>query len=339
LKILKNNNFLNALNKNNDALNVPVWLLRQAGRYLPEYREVRAKYPDFFEMIKSPSVCKELTLQPLRRFPLDAAITFTDILTIPEAMGVEIKFIKGQGPVFADSVINNPKLKLNYSNYLEKLDYVFEATELIKSEIEVPLIGFSGSPWTLFVYLFYGRSPRNYELINSYIKSEPENTHAILEVLSNAIKEYIGAQIKSGADCIQIFDSWGGILGDNFNEFSLKYINDISKSLDGDIPLILYAKGNKVSNFLTNTDINCFNLDCDEDIDAYIDMSLTIQGNFDPVDFHKDNSELIDIADLIFEKYHTKPNYIFNVGSGITPDINPDKVSLFLERLRIFNSK
>jgi len=336
---LKNNHYLNALHQKNEALNVPVWLLRQAGRYLPEYMEIRSKFPDFFAMIKTPEICKELTLQPLRRFPLDAAITFTDILTIPEAMGVDIEFIKGQGPIFADSIRNNSKLKLNESNFLERLDYVFEATQLIKSEIDVPLIGFSGSPWTLFVYLFYGRSPRDYEIINSYIENEPENTHAILSVLSNAIKEYISAQIESGADCIQIFDSWGGILEEQYNEYSLKYINDIRNSLSKDIPMILYAKGTEVSNLLPHTEVNCFNLDCEENIDNYIDMPLTIQGNFDPKDFHKDDSELIDLADSIFEKYHTKKNYIFNVGSGITPDIDPDKVGLFLERLRLFNSK
>ncbi len=336
---MNNNYYLKALHQKNEALNVPVWLLRQAGRYLPEYMEIRSKFPDFFEMIKTPKICKELTLQPLRRFPLDAAITFTDILTIPEAMGVDIEFIKGQGPVFADSINNNPKLTLNESNYLEKLDYVFEATQLIKGEIDVPLIGFSGSPWTLFVYLFYGRSPRNYEIIKSYISNEPENTHAILKALTNAIKEYISAQIKSGADCIQIFDSWGGILSDQYNEFSLNYINEVRASLSKDIPMILYAKGTSVNGLLPDTKIDCFNLDCDENIDDYIDMPLTVQGNFDPKDFHKEDAELIDLADYIFEKYHTKQNYIFNVGSGITPDIDPDKVSLFLERLRLFNSK
>tara|TARA_Y100001935_G_scaffold253925_1_gene261494 strand:- start:5483 stop:6493 length:1011 start_codon:yes stop_codon:yes gene_type:complete len=336
---LKNNYYLQALRQENKALNVPVWLLRQAGRYLPEYMKVRTKFPDFFEMIKKPEVCKELTLQPLRRFPLDAAITFTDILTIPEAMGVDIKFIKGQGPIFADSIKNNSKLKLNESNFIEKLNYVFEATQLIKNEIDVPLIGFSGSPWTLFVYLFYGKSPRDYEIINAYIENEPQNTHAILDVLSNATQDYISAQIKSGADCIQIFDSWGGILKERYNEFSLKYINDIRANLSKDIPMILYAKGTKVGSLLTHTDINCFNLDCDENINDYIDMPLAIQGNFDPKYFHKDDSELKDIADAMFDKYHEKQNYIFNVGSGITPDINPDKVGVFLERLRLFNSK
>ena len=165
-------------------------------------------------------------------------------------MGVDIEFIKGQGPVFADSINNNPKLTLNESNYLEKLNYVFEATQLIKGEIDVPLIGFSGSPWTLFGYLFYGRSPRNYEIIKSYVSNEPENTHAILKALTNAIKEYISAQIKSGADCIQIFDSWGGILSDQYNEFSLNYINEVRASLSKDIPMILYAKGTSVMDLL-----------------------------------------------------------------------------------------
>ena len=330
---MKNNYYLKALNKKNETPNVPVWLLRQAGRYLPEYREIRSKFPDFFQMIKSPEVCKELTLQPLRRFPLDAAITFTDILTIPEAMGINVEFISGQGPVFSDSINNNPSLKLDDSNFLERLDYVFEATQLIKSEIDVPLIGFSGSPWTLFVYLFYGRSPRNYEIINSYIKNEPKNTHAILKTLSNAVKEYISMQIESGADCIQIFDSWGGILGDQYNDYSLKYINDIRTSLTKDIPLILYSKGTKVSSILKDTEIDCFNLDCKDSIDEYIDMPVTVQGNFDPKDFDNEKNTLEDMAEKIFEKYADRKNYIFNVGSGITPDVNPENVGYFLNKL------
>ena len=154
-----NNYFLKALNQENEAPYIPVWLLRQAGRYMPEYREVRSQYKDFFEMIKKPEICKELTLQPLNAFDLDAAITFTDILTIPDAMGVPVEFISGKGPVFGNSIRNDNTLKLNPDGALKKLDYVFEATSLIKANITVPLIGFTGSPWTLFVYLFYGESP------------------------------------------------------------------------------------------------------------------------------------------------------------------------------------
>ena len=165
-----NNYFLKALNQENEAPYIPVWLLRQAGRYMPEYREVRSQYKDFFEMIKKPEICKELTLQPLQRFPLDAAITFTDILTIPDAMGVPVEFISGKGPVFADSICKNEKLRLNSDGALKKLEYAFEATSLIKASIDVPLIGFTGSPWTLFVYLYYGESPKNHDELNNYLK-------------------------------------------------------------------------------------------------------------------------------------------------------------------------
>ena len=153
---LKNRIFLDALKRENNQEYVPVWLLRQAGRYLPEYMKIRSQYSDFFQMIKKPEVCKELTLQPLQRYPLDAAITFTDILTIPDAMGVPVEFISGKGPVFGNSIRNDNTLKLNPDGALKKLDYVFEATSLIKANITVPLIGFTGSPWTLFVYFFYG---------------------------------------------------------------------------------------------------------------------------------------------------------------------------------------
>ena len=181
---LKNKIFLDALKRENHQEKIPVWLLRQAGRYLPEYMKIRSQYSDFFQMIKKPEICKELTLQPLHRFPLDAAITFTDILTIPDAMGVPVKFISGKGPVFADSICKNEELRLNSKGALKKLEYVFEATSLIKASIDVPLIGFTGSPWTLFVYLYYGESPKNHDELNNYLKLKSQNTHSYLEQLS-----------------------------------------------------------------------------------------------------------------------------------------------------------
>ena len=208
---LKNRIFLDALKRENNQEYVPVWLLRQAGRYLPEYMKIRSQYSDFFQMIKKPEVCKELTLQPLQRYPLDAAITFTDILTIPDAMGVPVEFISGKGPVFGNSIRNDNALKLNPDGALKKLDYVFEATSLKKANITVPLIGFTGSPWTIFVYLFYGESPKNHNELNSYLENNLPIAHSYLEQLTEIIKDYISTQIEAGADCIQIFDSWGGL--------------------------------------------------------------------------------------------------------------------------------
>jgi len=335
---LKNKIFLEALNRNNNEANIPVWLLRQAGRYLPEYMKIRSEYSDFFQMIKKPDVCKELTLQPLRRYPLDAAITFTDILTIPDAMGVPVQFIAGKGPVFADSIQKNHLLKLNPEGALKKLEYVFEATALIKANVEVPLIGFTGSPWTLFVYLFYGESPKSHDELNSYLELQSQNAHSYLEQLTEITNDYVQAQIEAGADCIQIFDSWGGLLDEKYEELSLTYINQIASSIEKNIPVILYTRGKLIDDIINLTSIKCFNLDTSDSIDNHIDKDITIQGNFDPKNFHADNEALKEMAQTVWTRYKDKQNYVFNLGSGLTPDVNPEKVEYFLNQLSSFRS-
>ena len=335
---LKNRIFLDALKRENNQEYVPVWLLRQAGRYLPEYMKIRSQYSDFFQMIKKPEVCKELTLQPLQRYPLDAAITFTDILTIPDAMGVPVEFISGKGPVFGNSIRNDNTLKLNPDGALKKLDYVFEATSLIKANITVPLIGFTGSPWTLFVYLFYGESPKNHNELNNYLENNLPIAHSYLEQLTEIIKDYISAQIEAGADCIQIFDSWGGLLDEKYEELSLNYINQIASSIETNIPVILYTRDKLIDDIVNLTSIKCFNLDTSDSIDNHIDKDITIQGNFDPKNFHADNEVLKEMAQTVWTKYKDKQNYVFNLGSGLTPDVNPEKVEYFLNQLSSFRS-
>ena len=335
---LKNRIFLDALKRENNQEYVPVWLLRQAGRYLPEYMKIRSQYSDFFQMIKKPEVCKELTLQPLQRYPLDAAITFTDILTIPDAMGVPVEFISGKGPVFGNSIRNDNTLKLNPDGALKKLDYVFEATSLIKANITVPLIGFTGSPWTLFVYLFYGESPKNHNELNSYLENNLPIAHSYLEQLTEIIKDYIRTQIEAGADCIQIFDSWGGLLDEKYEELSLNYINQIASSIETNIPVILYTRDKLIDDIVNLTSIKCFNLDTSDSIDNHIDKDITIQGNFDPKNFHADNEVLKEMAQTVWTKYKDKQNYVFNLGSGLTPDVNPEKVEYFLNQLSSFRS-
>ena len=335
----ENRILLDALKRENNQEYVPVWLLRQAGRYLPEYMKIRSKYSDFFQMIKKPEVCKELTLQPLQRYPLDAAITFTDILTIPDAMGVPVEFISGKGPVFGNSIQNDNALKLNADGALKKLDYVFEATSLIKANISVPLIGFTGSPWTLFVYLFYGESPKNHNELNNYLENNLPIAHSYLEQLTEIIKDYISAQIEAGADCIQIFDSWGGLLDEKYEELSLNYINQIASSVQNEIPVILYTRDKLIDEIINSTPIKCFNLDSSDEIDKHIDKKIAVQGNFNPKNFHADKEELKQMAQLVHTKYRDRKNYIFNLGSGLTPDINPDKVGYFLNELSSFGSK
>jgi len=339
LKNLDHSIYLDALNQINNKPYVPVWFLRQAGRYMPEYRAVRSKFSDFFEMIKQPEICCELTMQPLDKFPLDAAITFSDILTVPEAMGLEIKFIEKKGPVFSKSIIKDRSLNLSIDGINEKLNYVYQATTLIKSNINIPLIGFAGSPWTIFTYMFYGESPKDFNHINEYLKNNSDYVHQTLEQITNVSIQYLESQIKYGADCVQIFDSWGGILQDNYQEFSLQYINKIKESLPKDTPCILYSRGMTLKPYLNNTSLKCFNLDSGEKLDDYLIQKIAIQGNINPQVFHKSETEIKTLADDIYYKYKSNNNYVCNLGSGITPDIDPNKVGLFLNRLRLLNSE
>ncbi len=334
-----NNYFLKALNRENEAPYIPVWLLRQAGRYMPEYREVRSQYEDFFEMIKEPEICKELTLQPLNVFDLDAAITFTDILTIPDALGLKVNFVKGKGPIFEKSLSSMERIDLNTNEFHDKIQYVYNATSLIKKNVNVPLIGFTGSPWTLFVYMFYGQSPKDFKSIQSYISENTRDAETYLQILTDCCIEYAKKQVQHGADCIQIFDSWAGILEDNYIDFSLKYVNQIYEALNGEVPLILYNRGKLLSSFIDESSFKAYSINSSDQIENYIDGNITIQGNLNP-DFFKKNNEEIELkAHEIFTKFKDRKNYIFNVGEGLTPDLDPEKIKIFLKTLRSLNSQ
>ena len=334
-----NNYFLKALNRENEAPYIPVWLLRQAGRYMPEYREVRSQYKDFFEMIKEPEICKELTLQPLNVFDLDAAITFTDILTIPDALGLKVNFVKGKGPIFEKSLSSMERIDLNTNEFHDKIQYVYNATSLIKKNVNVPLIGFTGSPWTLFVYMFYGQSPKDFKSIQSYISENTRDAETYLQILTDCCIEYAKKQVQHGADCIQIFDSWAGILENNYVDFSLKYVNQIYEALNEEVPLILYNRGKLLSSFVDESSFKAYSINSSDQIENYIDGNITIQGNLNP-DFFKENNEEIELkAHEIFIKFKDRKNYIFNVGEGLTPDLDPEKIKIFLKTLRSLNSQ
>ena len=306
---------------------------------MPEYREVRSQYKDFFEMIKKPEICKELTLQPLNAFDLDAAITFTDILTIPDALGLKVNFVKGKGPIFEKSLSSMDKLDLNTNEFHDKIQYVYSATSLIKENVNVPLIGFTGSPWTLFVYMFYGQSPKDFKSIQSYISENSRDAERYLQILTDCCIEYAKRQVQHGADCIQIFDSWAGILENNYVDFSLKYVNQIYEALNGEVPLILYNRGKLLSTFIHESSFKAYSINSSDQIENYIDDDITIQGNLNP-DFFKKNEEEIELkAHEIFTKFKDRKNYIFNVGEGLTPDLDPEKIKIFLKTLRSLNSQ
>ena len=342
MKTLDHRVYLDALNQTNNKPYVPVWFLRQAGRYMPEYRAVRSKFTDFFEMIKQPEVCCELTMQPLNKFPLDAAITFSDILTVPEAMGLEIKFIEKRGPVFSKSIIKDGSLNLSIDGVNEKLNYVYQATELIKSNINIPLIGFAGSPWTIFTYMFYGESPKDFSHISKYVKNSSDYVHQILEDVTNASAKYLKYQIEHGADCVQIFDSWGGMLSPvDYQEFSWPYINQIIEALKNDAPVIAFGKGCWFAlREMANSNAAALGIDwtCSAQNARYLTGGkITLQGNFDPSRLLSPPNEIKRMVTQMINDFG-KDRYIVNLGHGILPTIPVDHAKAFIDAVKDYSA-
>tara|TARA_B100000963_G_scaffold226891_1_gene197919 strand:+ start:2377 stop:3414 length:1038 start_codon:yes stop_codon:yes gene_type:complete len=323
----------------------PIWYMRQAGRYMPEYRAVRKKFKNFLDMCKNPDVCCELALQPLNAFNLDAAILFSDILTIPDALGLEVTFIEKIGPVF-----NNP-IRSSYDvNQIkmfdpESLSYVYEAVQNIKRSIpaDMPLIGFCGSPWTLVAYSIEGHSSSNFKKTKTFIENEKDSTHDLLTRFTDACFLYLREQVKAGADVIQIFDSWANLLSRNdLIEFSMKYITALINALKNDpittnIPIILFSRDPKIdTKELINSNADCISLywkmkDFNTE-DARGKVAL--QGDLNPK-ILLENKDIISLeANKVLEKYKDYPGYIFNLGHGITPDIDPDKIRFLTDIIR-----
>ena len=339
MTILKNDRFLKALLRQ-DVDRTPVWIMRQAGRYLPEYRKIRAEAGSFMSLCTNPELACEVTLQPLRRFPLDAAILFSDILTIPDAMGLGLYFVEGEGPKF-ERTIDNPAdvTALPRPDPNESLSYVMDAVSLIRKELagEVPLIGFSGSPWTLASYMVEGGSSKNFGKVKAMLYDQPEAAHTLLGKLADSVTDYLNAQIESGAQVVQIFDSWGGVLGYNaFREFSLNYLQQIVAGLnvapDGTkVPVILFCKGcNGHLESIADTQCDAVGIDWTITLSQArnrIGERVAIQGNLDP-------SVLLASTDVIYKQveetlksFGPGNGHVFNLGHGITPDVKPEHLA------------
>lgn len=359
---IKNDNILKAL-KGEKVDRVPLWIMRQAGRYLPEYREIRKTVPDFMGLCQNPKLACEVTLQPLRRFDLDASIMFSDILVIPHAMGMDLEFIPGKGPVFHDPIKNLKdidNLKLINSN--QDLSYVMETIDLIKTGLNnsVPLIGFSGSPWTLATYMIEGSGSKQFSIVKKMVYENPELITKLLDKLSDSIIDYFMAQINAGVNLLMLFDTWGGILDlPRYKEFSLRFMDKIickvrekvreqnienngdSKSdsnSDGrEIPIIIFTKGGGL--YLSEQESispDGIGLDWTMDIgDArkIVDSKISLQGNIDPCVLFSDKSKISKEVDNLFEKLsgNFDSRFIFNLGHGILPQIDPDKVQHLIE--------
>jgi len=340
---LKNDRFLRALLKQPVDV-TPVWMMRQAGRYLPEYKATRAQAGDFMSLCKNAELACEVTLQPLERFELDAAILFSDILTIPDAMGLGLYFEEGEGPRFKKTVRTEQDVAdLPVPNAASDLDYVMNAVRTIRAALggRVPLIGFSGSPWTLATYMVEGGSSKDFRTIKRMMYAQPEVLHALLDKLADSVIDYLNQQILAGAQAVQIFDTWGGVLStQHYQAFSLNYMKKIVAGLikehDGRaVPSILFTKnGGQWLELIAEAGANAAGLDWTIEIgDARkrVGDKLTLQGNMDPSVLYSSPAAIRAEVARILESFGAGEGHVFNLGHGIALDADPDHAKVFVD--------
>lgn len=341
---LKNDRFLRALLKQPVDV-TPVWMMRQAGRYLPEYRASRAAAGDFMGLCTHPERACEVTLQPLDRFPhLDAAILFSDILTIPDAMGLGLYFETGEGPRFRKTVTTAADIDaLPVLDTRKDLTYVVDAVATIRRELNgrVPLIGFTGSPWTLATYMVEGGSSKDYRRTKAMLYDQPEALHVLLDKLVLSVTDYLNQQILAGAQAVQIFDSWGGALSHNaYLEFSLKpmqrIIDGLIKEHDGrQVPVILFTKGGgQWLESMATSGATALGLDWTTDIAgarARVGNQVALQGNMDPAVLYARPDRIRAEVATILQAYGHGSGHVFNLGHGVTPEVNPEHAGAFFE--------
>lgn len=340
---LKNDRFLRALN--GEAVDVtPIWMMRQAGRYLPEYRATRQQAGDFMSLCQSPELACEVTMQPLRRYAMDAAILFSDILTIPDAMGLGLYFEQGEGPKFRKTVRSEADVAaLPALDVTSDLAYVMNAVSLIRRELNgsVPLIGFSGSPWTLATYMIEGSGSKDFRNAKALMYDQPEVMHALLDKLADAVTQYLNAQIAAGAQAVQIFDTWGGILSTpSYQQFSLQYMKKIvaglTREADGrKVPVIVFTKnGGLWLPDIADIGCDCVGLDWTMEIGRARELvgdRVAIQGNMDPSILYASPTRIEEEVKRILASFGHGNGHVFNLGHGITPEVNPDHVTAFVD--------
>jgi uroporphyrinogen decarboxylase len=337
---LKNDLILRAA-KGEKTERTPVWLMRQAGRILPEYRVVRQKMGGFKELVKSPEFACEVTIQPVDILGVDAAIIFSDILVIPEAMGLNYEMIESKGPWFEKTIQNRADIDAMVIAQADDLTYVTDAIKLTKKELNgrVPLIGFAGAPWTIFAYMIEGKGSKTFSLAKKFLYTNPVESHLLLDKITQSTINYLKAQVLAGADMIQIFDSWAGILSpEQYAEFSLKYINAICNAIT-EVPVTVFAKGAFFARKEMGA-LNCATIGLDWNMEitesrALIGPNKTLQGNMDPcllyADFKTIKKETENMLKLFGSHRH-----IANLGHGVYPDIEKDKVKCFVDTVKEF---
>ena len=342
---MKDSKFLRALDRKPNTIH-PVWLMRQAGRYLPEYQAIRKNYSNFLDMCKQPKTCAELALQPIERFGLDASILFSDILTIPDAFDLGLAFHEGEGPKFSNP-ISSPEDVHNLGSFdVNALGYVFKAVEETRKVLpkDLPLIGFCGSPWTLAAYSIEGGGSKNFQKTKDFMVEHPAELQKFLEILTQACFEYLRQQALSGVCAFQIFDSWADLLSTkDLETYSLSYTQQLAKLLKADpvtaeLPIILFEKAPKKKIVdLTFQELSALSLHWQSDlkeISKNLKNKFAIQGNLDPKILLESDELIWNETQNICRLMQDYPGFIFNLGHGITPDIKPDKVKIMVDAIR-----
>ena len=339
---LKNDRFIRAIYKQ-PIDKTPIWIMRQAGRYLPEYRDVRQQAGSFMTLCKTPELACEVTLQPLRRYDLDASIIFSDILTIPDAMGLGLTFAEGEGPRFASPIRNERDIRRLHVPDTDKLSYVYDAIRLVRHELDgkVPLIGFCGSPWTLAAYMIEGRSQVGFPLIMKMLAEQPMQLHDILGILAESVIAHLNAQIQAGAQAVMLFDTWGGLLDtNNYAEFSLYYLKLIIAGLikeynKNKIPSILFTKGGgRWLDEMSVTGCDVIGLDWEVSLAAareQVGQRVALQGNMNPAVLLQTPDVIREEVASVLRAYGQGSGHVFNLGHGITPDVPPENVSVLID--------
>ncbi len=342
---MKNDLLLRAA-KGEDISRYPVWIMRQAGRILPEYRAVRSSVNGFKELVKNPELCCEVTLQPVDILNVDAAIIFSDILVVPEAMGLDYEMIEQRGPWFEKTIRSDKDFEQlrKTVDIEESLGYVLDAISLTKKELNgrVPLIGFAGAPWTIFCYMVEGKGSKTFSESRKMLYANPELAHKMLNQITNVTIEYLKAQIRRGADLVQVFDSWAGILSrQQYAEFCIPYLEKICNSIS-EAPVTIFSKG-AISSLPDLANLNCNTLGLDwnmeiEEVRKLVGESKTLQGNMDPCLLYADHNRIELETKKMLDSFKSL-RHIVNLGHGIYPDTDFEKVKTFINTIKSYEIK
>ncbi len=338
--MLKNDLILRAA-RGEEIERYPVWLMRQAGRILPEYRAVRSRLSGFKELVETPELAAEVTIQPVDLLGVDAAIIFSDILVVPEAMGLEYQMIEQKGPWFEKTIRSEADLRYAEVDFdvEDRLGYVLEAIRITNRELNgrVPLIGFAGAPWTILCYMVEGHGSKTFSESRKLLYTNPTLAHELLQRITTVTIQYLKAQVAAGAHMVQLFDSWAGVLGqEQYNEFGVRYLSEIAAAIQ-EVPVTLFSKGAYASvNDLARLDCNTIGLDWNMnpvEVRKVVGEGRTLQGNLDPCALYGTHREVEILTKKMLDSFSSK-RHIVNLGHGVYPDVEPDKVKTFIKTVK-----